>query len=223
MKTFVKFIENKSNRTLYIVRGIPGSGKSFIAKQIAEKNKISNDHIFNTDSFFIQDVLNDRREAEKKGEPIDYQYYDELEKETYRKNWSADRLGAAHGWNFARFKRAVDQWMTPLVIDNTNTTAREMRNYVEYAEKAGYKIVIQEPESQWWNDHKHMLNDKQKYGTQLEDFARFLAGHHQGMSKKYGTQGNSHGVPLDTIRNMIRRWQPNLTTDDIMGRTEEKK
>ncbi len=196
---------------------------SFTARQMLKKYGDGDpyEHIFNTDAYFMQDVLNDRREAEKNGGPIDHKYYDDLEAETYRKNWSAEKLGVAHGWNFYRFKKAIDQKITPLVVDNTNTQAKEMRNYCEYAEKAGYKIIIQEPESPWWKDHQHMLSDKQKHGTELENFARFLAGHHQGMSDKYGTQGNQHGVPLDTIRNMLRRWQPNLSPDDVMGRSNK--
>jgi hypothetical protein len=223
MKTFSQWTESQDKlhgkRVVVIMRGIPGSGKSFTAKQMLQKFGGGNpdEHIFNTDAYFIQDALKVRREAEASGNPMDHQYHDELEKEEYRRNWSAEKLGAAHGWNFDRFKRAVDQWMTPLIVDNTNIRSVEAKRYAEYAHQAGYKIIIQEPESKWWQDHRAMLEDKQKYGTQLEDFARFLAGHHQGMSQKYGTQGNTHGVPLDVIRNMIRRWQPNLTLKDLIG------
>jgi len=86
------------------------------------------------------------------------------------------------------------------------------------AKDNGYNIVIKEPESPWWQDHSHMLKDKQKNGKALEDFAVFLAGHHAGMSKKYGTSGNVHGVPLDVIRNMLHRWHPDVTEDDILNK-----
>jgi hypothetical protein len=93
----------------------------------------------------------------------------------------------------------------------------EAKRYVKNAMECGYTVNIQEPTSPWWMDHRHMLEDKQTNGTALEDFARFLAGFHDGMNKKYGIKGNGHSVPLDVIRGMIRRWQPNLTVEDIIG------
>lgn len=221
MKSYDQWLEAKRNmndRIVVIMRGTPGSGKSYTARELLKKYGGGDPaaHIFSTDDYFIQDVLKERRDKETAGEFVDAQYYDELEHDTYRHNWAAEKLGSAHGWNFRRFCKSVDMWMTPLVVDNTNTTAREIRGYVEYAHKAGYKIVIAEPSSPWWNDHKHMLDDKEKHGKQIEDFARFLAGFHQGMEKKYGARGNIHGVPLDVIRNMLRRWQPKRAIKEFL-------
>jgi len=217
--------KSQKDRVVIVMRGIPGSGKSYTAKEMLKKHGGGHphDHIFSTDDFWTQDLRNEIRTKTDAGEDINKPHYDELEKSTYRKNWNHERLGAAHGWNFNRFTTAVDQWMTPLIVDNTNVSAKEMKRYIEYAEKSGYTVNVQEPQSQWWKDHAHMLHDKQTNGTALEDFARFLSGHHQGMTKKYGAGGNTHGVPIDVIRNMIRRWQPGLTADEVMGRTEKEK
>jgi predicted kinase len=211
MKTFQEWLD--STKILIIMRGIPGSGKSYTAKQMLEKygGGDPHDHIFSTDDFFTQDVRAFRRDNPESD--IDF---DTWEKEEYRKNWNGDSLKKAHDWNFDRFKEAINNGVTPVIVDNTNTKSLEMKRYVEYGVKYGYHIIIKEPDSQWWLDHSHMLSDKKKHGRKLEDFARLLAGHHQGMSKKYGTEGNQHGVPLQVIRNMIARWQPNLTVDDIV-------
>lgn len=205
------------------MRGIPNSGKSFTAKEMLKKYGGGDpyDHIFSTDDYWIQDLIKEKRQKLANNEPIDHQFYDELERDTYRSNWNPDKLGSAHGWNFYRFKNAVDRWITPIVVDNTNVTAREIAHYAKYAKNAGYKIIIQEPTSPWWQDHRHMLNDKQKHGTELENFARFLAGYHQGMEQKYNAKGNQHGVPLDVIRRMIRRWQPNLSVDEVLNGRDE--
>ena len=214
-------MENKCKEKIcYIMRGIPNSGKSFTAKQILKsygENLDPKDHIFSTDDFYIQDLLKEKRAKQAAGEPIDHDYYNQLEKETYRANWHPSKLGQAHGWNQYRFKEAVDNGITPLLVDNTGITAKECYFYVKCAKENGYKVIIKESDSPWWKDISPLLVNKQKYGTELENFARFLAGHHKGLSEKYGTSGNQHGVPLDVIRNMIRKWQPNLTPEEILN------
>ena len=224
-----------------LLRGIPGSGKSYTARLMLEKygGGAPQDHIFSTDAWFTRHVTEARLDAEKRlaeakadpeksetialaiAENATAEFYDEMELEEYKKNWRGSCLGVAHEWNIQRYMDAVHRGVTPVIVDNTNVSANDCRGYVAIAEKNGYEVLIQEPTSPWWLDHAHMLTSKQKNGTALEDFARFLAGFHQGMSEKYGTKGNQHGVPLDSIRKMIRRWQPNLTPDVIMGRVSK--
>jgi hypothetical protein len=212
----------KTEKMLILMRGIPGSGKSYTARSICVQRKLDPYlHIFSTDHFFCKDVMEQRRSVE--GNPdYDPAFWDELEIETYRSNWCYEDLACAHGWNHCRVDAALRDGLALVIVDNTNTKAKEMKRYAKMGEEAGYKILVQEPTSQWWIDHQHMLRDKQKFGRELEDFARFLAGFHQGMEAKYGAKGNQHGVPLQVIRNMIRGWECDLTIDDIMGRTDRK-
>ncbi len=89
MQTFKCWSENQNQeRILVIMRSPPGGGKSFTAKEMLKKYGGGDPagHIFSTDDYFIQDVLNDRRNREAAGQPIDYQYENELASETYRKN-----------------------------------------------------------------------------------------------------------------------------------------
>lgn len=216
---FVNYVEWKEQKNCIIMRGLSGSGKSYTAKEVLKQygeDLDPSNHIFGADDYFILDILKEKQDKRDRGEDIDEKYYSELEPEIYRANWSVDKLRAAHDWNFRRFKNALSHNITPIIIDNTNVQAWEMENYVIAAKKAGYNIFVQEPTSPWWQDHAHMLSDKGKHGRELEDFARFLAGHHHGMADKYGVKGgNEHGVPLTTLRKKIRQWQPNLTPEDF--------
>jgi predicted kinase len=207
-------------KQLYIMRGLPGSGKSFETETLRQKLGMPHSQVFSSDDFWVQDVLTEMRSLP--AEQVDKAYYDELLKEVYRSRWSFETVPQAHKWNYNRFKDAVLQGLSPLIADSVNGKARDMRGYVALAEEHGYEIFIREPSSPWWMDHRHMLEDKQANGTALENFSRFLAGFHQGMEEKYGAKGNQHGVPLDAIRNMMRKWQTNLTVDDVMGRSERR-
>ena len=133
--------------------------------------------------------------------------------EEYRKNWTPTKLGFAHQNNFENFKKAVDSGMTPVIVDNTNLVHRDFKNYIEYAAQSGYHVIFEEPESPWWLKYRPYLKAKsniQQFAQEnnmdhqqakdhidkhLNDFADILA------------QKNAHGVPLETIKNMINKWQ----------------
>ncbi len=101
MKTFQQFLEtNKMPKILYILRGVPGSGKSFKAKELAGNTGV----IFSTDEFWGTDP------------------------ETYRKNWDqaiADnnylsKLDEYHNKNYQRTVDALKRGISPIIVDNTN-------------------------------------------------------------------------------------------------------
>jgi predicted kinase len=127
-----------------------------------------------------------------------------LESVEYRSNWDGAKLHGAHIRNSNEFKAAVDLGITPVIVDNTNTTIREMKSYVEYANAAGYEILIQEPDSPHWKQYRGYLTDKYGNKDKIAEFAQLLA------SK------NTHGVPLDSIEKMLARWQHNVTVKDIL-------
>lgn len=148
-------------KTLVVTRGIPGSGKSTLAQQIAQENE--------------------------RGSPIDYVYVipifgtDDywLRPDGYY-DFNSARLSEAHEWN----RQNVEDHMATLnyvnniiIVDNTNTTWKEVRPFVELAKKYGYSVQIREPETSWRYDA-------------------------QACFKK-----NTHGVPLATIEKMLARWE----------------
>jgi len=123
-------------------------------------------------------------------------------------------------------KTAMAQGTTPLIYDNQNVKPRDSRAAAEAAEHFGYEIKIQEPTSEWWLDHSHMLLDKKRYTKELDQFANFLGGKHPDMARRYNRSpekhGNEHGVPIHVIRKNLDKWQPNLTAQDILGRPQKK-
>ena len=143
------------DKILYLVRGIPGSGKSYLAKQIGLGGAI-----FSTDDFFM----------------VNGEY-----------KFNPSQIGRAHQWNQERAKNAMQSGITPIVIDNTNVQAWQMKFYVEEARKNGYKIEIKEPETSWKFD--------------AEELAK----------------RNQHGVPKSTIERMIGQWEKDISVDDIIN------
>ncbi len=106
----------QSGKTLIIMRGPSGSGKSRLAKQLAEQYKAP---IFSADNFFM---------------------------EGDRYNWSGDRLEAAHAKAISDTEDAMMFDVPVIIVDNTNTLFSEMRPYVEMAMRHRYKVVFKEPD-----------------------------------------------------------------------------
>eukprot|EP00457_Paulinella_chromatophora_P002025 gb/GEZN01002029.1/.p1 GENE.gb/GEZN01002029.1/~~gb/GEZN01002029.1/.p1 ORF type:complete len:710 (-),score=175.68 gb/GEZN01002029.1/:494-2623(-) len=113
-------------KRLIIVRGVPGSGKTTLARSLAPKEQI-----FSTDDFFTDP---------KTGE---YKY-------------EVKQLTQAHKWNQERAKAAIAKGITPVVIDNINAKKPEARVYVEAAVEHGYVVEVQEPTNSWSKDPEQL-------------------------------------------------------------------
>lgn len=143
-----------------LMRGLPGSGKSTKAKELAGEQG----QVFSTDDFFC---LN--------------------EEQKYK--FDKQKLGQAHAWNQRRSLAAVEAGIPVIVIDNTNTTVREMKSYlshIELAQRKGYEIRIEEPDTEW----KFKAN---------ELFAR-----------------GTHNVPQEHIQRMLDRYVKDVQLEDIL-------
>lgn len=197
---FFKWLEAKQDDRVFVVlRGLPGAGKSTTARNMLEKlGGGSDNHIFSTDNFFIPFT----RELRSSGEYVS----PEDESSEYKDNWDGENISKAHRENLDAFRRAVDNGVTPLILDNQNIRARDFKSYIEYADKNGYEVKIKEPDSEWWKDNVHFLRDKSKFSKELEEFAKLL--HDKTL----------HNVPLHTIKKNIERWQCDLTVEDVLGR-----
>ncbi|EFA12880.1 NEDD4-binding protein 2 isoform X2 [Tribolium castaneum] len=97
-----------------------------------------------------------------------------------------NRLQEAHEWNHRRAFQAMSRGLSPVIIDNTNTQMWEMKPYAMMATDYGYLIEILEPDT-WW-----CFNDK--------ELAR----------------RNSHGVPRNKIKDMLDRYDKNITTQKLL-------
>lgn len=97
-------------QTIYIMRGIPGSGKTTKAKSIRDKTGAI---ICSADDFFID---NDGNYI------FDYK-----------------KIGEAHEWCKKKAREALN-YGSSIIIDNTNCRRWEFRPYIEMAREFGTKV-----------------------------------------------------------------------------------
>lgn len=154
-------------RLMIILRGPPGSGKSYLAKKLLSEAGIDpprhKNHVFSSDDFFIQNNV--------------YVFDPNL-------------LSQAHIFNQRNVLTATRNHVSPIIVDNTNTQAWEMRVYADLAVSAGYDLEIIEP-SNWWLFKESELSKR-----------------------------NVHGVPKAKIRNMIERYEKHITPKKLMQQFE---
>ncbi|KXJ22434.1 NEDD4-binding protein 2 [Exaiptasia diaphana] len=98
-------------------------------------------------------------------------------------------LGEAHEWNQIRAREAMKSGISPVIIDNTNIQAWQMKPYVSMAQRLGYEIILKEPDTSWKWDAKELF------------------------------KRNQHGVSLSQIKNLMERYEHDLTTEHILKST----
>jgi NEDD4-binding protein 2 len=153
----MRIIKSNVTKKIILIRGLPGSGKSTKAKELAGENP----NIFSTDDFFVNS-------------------------DTGKYEFDPKLLGRNHSLNVKRTEKAMQEGVTPIIVDNTHTRFFEMKKTVELAQKYGYEVEFHEPDTDWaWN---------------VEELAK----------------KNTHGVPLEAIQRMKDRWDKNPTVDDIL-------
>lgn len=133
---------NPSSSVLILMRGLPGSGKSTMARELLSTGPSG--LILSTDDYFAH-------------------------RDGYR--YDAGLLGAAHEWNQNRAKDAIRDGRSPIIIDNTNGQAWEMKPYVQMALERGYKVDFCEPETSWKFD-PYELEKRNKHSVPQEKIAQ---------------------------------------------------
>lgn len=150
-----------STLRLILLRGLPGSGKSSLARELMSSGP--NGTILSTDDYFFKD-------------------------NTYV--FDGTLLGDAHDWNQMRAERAMSEGRSPVIIDNTNIKAWEMKPYVEMALMNRYEVDFREPETNWKYDPAELA------------------------------KRNKHGVPQETIEKMLDRFEGPVNIDIVMNSAE---
>lgn len=152
----------KGWRVLIIMRGAPGCGKSFLSQEILQMTigEVQNiqTHIMSSDDFFFV-------------------------RGVYKHDKS--RIPEAHMWNQRRAQKAMEQGISPIIIDNTNIEIWEMEPYAKAAIKNGYIINVIEPKTPWARKASQLF-------------------------KK-----NIHRVPFATIQRMLDNYQEGITGDKL--------
>lgn len=144
-----------------------GSGKSTKAKEL-----VGSGQIFSTD---------DRIEAEGN-------YREFFKNMIDNKNFAP--LSKVHNLNFNMAKKAMEDGVSPVVVDNTNIKANEPKNYIEAALNMGY----------------------------ADNNIKFVEVGTGGLSAEELANRNTHGVPLDKIEAMIQSYKSvgPLTLDKVI-------
>ncbi|XP_029501770.1 NEDD4-binding protein 2-like 1 [Oncorhynchus nerka] len=106
----------KRTREIIILRGLPGSGKTTVARNILEM--YGSGEAFSTDDYFRVD-----------GKMVGFR---------------DTSLNKAHVWNRNRVLQAIKNKVHPIVIDNTNLQKWEVWPYVRMAFRRGYWIEFQD-------------------------------------------------------------------------------
>ncbi len=102
---------------VYIMRGIPGSGKSSIAWDLPALVICGSSAIHSTDDLCM----------------VDGEYKFDLELAPQR-----------HAQNLENFKASLEKGMEVVVVDNTNIKVQQYEPYVTAAQAAGYRVAFVE-------------------------------------------------------------------------------
>lgn len=151
----IKDIE-RNFRVMIVMRGAPGSGKSYLAKSLidATMNGDYANHIFSTDDYF----------------------YDKRSK---RYLYDRSKLSQAHDSNqFRVAQRTLNGW-SPIIVDNTNMKLWEMFPYIREAVRNSYVIKLLEPNTPW-RISVGKLEQRNKHGVDREAIARMLTNYEPG-------------------------------------------
>nr|XP_027325901.1 NEDD4-binding protein 2-like 1 [Anas platyrhynchos] len=141
-------------KSLVLLRGLPGSGKSTLARQL--KYDYPSAVVLSTDDFFTRNGV--------------YVF-------------EPDFLEDAHKWNQKRARKAMKNGKSPVIIDNTNIHAWEMKPYVMMARENSYEVIFREPDTPWkFNVHeltRRNIHDvpRQKIQRMKEEYEHHVTFH----------------------------------------------
>lgn len=120
---------SKMTGTVYILRGVPGCGKSTLAKHLAgETGKVCE-----ADNYFV-------------GDDGVYRY-------------DSNKISLAHAWCRAIFAEALDAKTSVIVISNTNTEPLHFFPYEDMAKRAGYEVFHLIVENRHGGTNSHGVPD----------------------------------------------------------------
>ncbi|XP_041055556.1 NEDD4-binding protein 2-like 2 isoform X2 [Carcharodon carcharias] len=160
-------------KELVFMRGPPGSGKSTLSRLLLAQNP--NGVVLSTDDYFCQNGV----------------YW-----------FDPNFLGEAHEWNQNRAKHSMNEGRSPIIIDNTNIQAWEMKPYAQMAVERRYRVSFREPET-WWKFNVIELENIEYCIIQAIKMRR-----------------NKHRVPREKIIQMMERFEYPISSDIVLNAVE---
>lgn len=131
--------------TMWIMRGVPGSGKTHKAEQIKAEHQDA--MIYSTDDFFMVDG---------------------------RYTFNPKKLPEYHAANQKRARTACQNGVGHVIIDNTHVQAWEAREYVRAAMDYGYRVRFVEADTPWAKDAE-VCAARNQHGVPLDAIKRMLS------------------------------------------------
>lgn len=110
-------------KKVYLLRGIPGSGKSTYTKELFQRLRSDNEFSFDVcsaDSFFLKTDENNN---------LVYQY-------------DISKISQAHAACMSDFIDFLKRGVSHVVVDNTMINIWEVENYIKLAKCFGYEVVV---------------------------------------------------------------------------------
>ncbi|XP_063590101.1 2',3'-cyclic-nucleotide 3'-phosphodiesterase-like isoform X2 [Penaeus indicus] len=150
----IDYVQN--NKVMFIMKGLPGSGKSTIVKAIQEVYKDS--VVCSADFYFM-------RSGKYKFRP--------------------DKLKDAHQACQNKATATASRGMNVIIIDNTNVRNWEMKFYLTLAREYHYVPVIVEPQTPWCRD-AHELATRNSHGVDESIIEQKVKGYQEVLPLYFG-------------------------------------
>lgn len=185
----------RGDKILVILRGLPGAGKTTLAKSLITICGCKGDpslYIFSTDDYFY---LN------KRGV---YMY-------------DPTQLNDAHSSNQRRVYDALESSITPVIVDNTNLEVWEMRPYASMAVQRGYIIEILDVNTPWANNVNELVK-KNIHGVPKNNIIRMQNRYERGITGQKLLERYSLKYPVEIASEKIGSInKENVLTDEDMA------
>ena len=133
-------------KRLLLIRGLPGSGKSYLAREL-QKGFLDMAVTYTTDDFYM----------------VGDSYV-----------FDRSKLFEAHKWNQDRTEKAMVDEVPVIMVPNTFCTLREAHAYVEMAQRHGYSVEFFEPRTAWKFDAEQ-LTLRNAHGVPREVIDQMIA------------------------------------------------
>lgn len=151
------------NKILILCRGISGSGKSTFAEYILELVKRGHGRGYPGASRHSADKYFEITDKNNPYAPPKYIF-------------DSSKLYEAHQQCIKSTESSMCQEYSPIIIENTNTTDKELKPYLELASKYGYKVVSLIVEKRHEGQNIHSVPDEtiQKQAARLKNSIKLI-------------------------------------------------